>query len=78
MADENRFMTELLRGIQDGIKDLQGRMGALERRQTAGNHLDESVIAHIAGVHESIDNLRAEVHRMNERLVDVERVVHAR
>jgi hypothetical protein len=53
-------------------------MGALERRQTAGNHLDELVIAHIAGVHESIDNLRAEVHRMNERMIEGEQVVHAR
>ena len=78
MPDENRFMTELLRNIQDGITDLRERMGALERRQTAGSHLDQSVIAHITGVHESIDNLRGEVHRMNTRLTEVETVVNAR
>ena len=71
MADD-QFLTEMLRGIQASISDLRSyteqrmdkleeRMGNLEKRQTASAHFEQSVLAHLASIHDSMDAFRAEL-----------------
>jgi septal ring factor EnvC (AmiA/AmiB activator) len=79
MAEENQFMIEMLRGIQSGVAEtnqrldrLDERMAQLERRQTASTHFEQSVLAHLASIHESVDNLRAEMKGIERRVAKVE------
>ena len=78
-VEGEKFIAEMLRGIQSSIVDLGNRMSGveqrmtnLERRQTASTHFEQSVLAHLAGIHESIDNLRADLTGMDRRVRAVE------
>ena len=54
--------------FDDRFNRLETRMDHLERRQTASMHFEQSVLAHLTGINESIDNLRADMIGMDRRI----------
>ena len=81
MSENNDFMIGLLRNIQgeigqvkSGLDRLEGRMedrlANIERRLSSQNQIEQSLVGHLASIHSSIDNLRAD-------FVGVERRVKA-
>lgn len=78
-VENEKFVADMLRGIQSSIVDLgqrisgvEQRMGNLERRQTASTHFEQSVLAHLASIHESVDGLRADLLGIDRRVRAVE------
>ncbi len=80
---DNRFMGEMLRGVQTSIADLDKRMQAgfadldrrmieLERFQSAVLHSHQGIIAHLAGIHESVNDMKAHYRRLDQRMDAVE------
>ena len=80
---DNSFLAEMLRGIQTSIADLDKRMVsglmsvdhrlvALERFQSASLHGQQSIMAHLAGIHEGVDDLKAHYRRLDQRMDAVE------
>ena len=83
MADNNEFMIGLLRNIQgdigevkSGLERLEGRMedrlANIERRLSAQNHNEQAIVGHLASIHSSIDNLRADLVGMERRVKALE------
>ena len=82
-----KLMFEILRKMQSDLaaqtqrmERLEGHLGNFEKRQTAAMHFEQSVLSHLAGIHEGMDELKAEmrvvrreVHDMADRLAVVER-----
>ena len=58
--------------VDERFKRLEERMDHLERRQTASMHFEQSVLAHLTGINERIDSLRAELMGFDRRLKVVE------
>ena len=81
MAEENdSLILEVLKRIQADIGSikmrldkLEARMETLERRQTAAMHFEQSVLAHLTGINESIDNLRADFIGVDRRVAALEK-----
>ncbi len=78
MSDANviNLTYELLKKMQLTVARIEERMAAidqrmehLERRQTASTHFEQSVLAHLAAIHESGDNAVAES-RATKRTVE--------
>ncbi len=73
MAEENEFIVGMLRGIQSSIAEMNGRMDKLERRQTAAMHFEQSVLAHLTGIHESLDEVKSDIRAIRDEMKDVHR-----
>jgi chromosome segregation ATPase len=78
MAEDSAFMVELPRRIQGEIvgthqrlDKLEQHLSNLERRQTASTHFEQSVLAHMAGIHESLDELRSDMRAVRSEMRDV-------
>ena len=79
MADaDNKLLFEILKNIQTEVTGTNLRMdkiethlGNLERRQTASTHFEQSVLAHLAGIHESLDELRSDMRAVRSEMRDV-------
>jgi chromosome segregation ATPase len=79
MADaDNKLLFEILKKIQNEVTGTNLRMdkiethlGNLERRQTASTHFEQSVLAHLAGIHESLDELRSDMRAVRGEMRDV-------
>lgn len=76
MAED--MVLEVLKRIQAEVAGSGQRMDKieqhltnLERRQTAAMHFEKQVLAHLAGIHESVDELRADMRQMRLELRDV-------
>lgn len=81
MAEDNTlsFVTEQFRRLnvrfdtfEERMDKMELRLSNVERRLTASTHFEQSVLAHLASVHDSIDNLRADLMGMNTRIVAME------
>ena len=80
MSDnDNSLLFEILKKIQADVGEiktrldrLEERMERLERRQTASMHFEQSVLVHLTGINESIDNLRAEIVGTDRRIKALE------
>ena len=80
MSDnDNRLLFEIRKKIQADVGEiktrldrLEERMERLERRQTASMHFEQSVLVHLTGINESIDNLRAEIVGTDRRIKALE------
>lgn len=77
---DNALLYEILKKIQADIAQvgvrldkLEARMANLEKRQTASTHFEQSVLAHLASIHDSIDNLRGEMTGIDRRVTALER-----
>lgn len=77
MADD-KFIVEMLRGIQtavtqtnQGLDKVESHMGNLERRQTASTHFEQSVLAHLAALHESMDEFKSDMRAVRSEMRDV-------
>jgi len=81
MSDDNvQTMTfELLKRVQASIAELGQQLGgridsvehrliALERFQSASLHGQQSIMAHLAGIHEGVDDLKAHYRRLDQRM----------
>ena len=58
--------------LDEKMEKLEQRLGNVERRLTASTHFEQSVLAHLASVHESIDNLRADLVGIDRRVGTME------
>ncbi|HEX8418614.1 MAG TPA: hypothetical protein VF638_01220 [Sphingomonas sp.] len=81
MAEDNTlsFVTEQFRRLnvrfdkfEERMDKIELRLGNVERRLTALTHFEQSVLAHLASVHNSIDNLRADLTGMDKRVIGLE------
>ena len=82
MAEDNAFMLELLKGIQNGMTELgrrmdrvdarltsiEDRMERVEKRQTAAQHFHQQVLVHLTSIDERIDNFSAELIGLSRRV----------
>ena len=76
--NDNRMLFEILKRIQADVVGTNQRMDKiethltnLERRQTATTHFEQSVLAHLAGIHESLDELRSDMRAVRGEMRDV-------
>lgn len=68
----NARLDETERRLNERFDRLEARMEHLERRQTASMHFEQSVLAHLTGINERLDNLRAELLGIDRRVVALE------
>ena len=68
MAEENSFVVGLLRSIQTSISEMSSRMDKLERGQTASMHFEQHVLAHLTGIHESVDEVKVDIRAIRGEL----------
>lgn len=78
MSADNAFLVEMLRGIQSSVAEtnrrmdkLETHMAGLERRQTASTHFEQSVLAHLASIRSSIDDLKSDMRAVRGEMRDV-------
>ncbi len=76
--NDNALLFEILKRIQGDVSGTNSRMDKiethltnLERRQTASTHFEQSVLAHLAGIHESLDELRSDMRAVRSEMRDV-------
>ena len=76
--NDNQMLFEILKRIQSDIGGTNQRIGRvdthlgnLERRRTASTHFEQSVLAHLAGIHESTDELRSDMRAVRGKMRDV-------
>ena len=74
---DNAFIVEMLRSIQSSVSEtnrrmdkLETHMSGLERRQTASTHFEQSVLAHLASIHSSIDDLKSDMRAVRGEMRD--------
>lgn len=86
MAEIDKVILDVLEKLPTEMTGFNQRMdkfeqhfGNFKRRQTAAMHFEQSVIAHLAGIHEGMDELRAvmravrsDVRKVGDRLDRVE------
>jgi hypothetical protein len=81
MAEDNTlsFVTEQFQRLnvrfdkfEERMDKIELRLGNVERRLTASTHFEQSVLAHLASVHNSIDNPRADLTGMDKRVIGLE------
>ncbi|MDO6412927.1 hypothetical protein Q4F19_00885 [Sphingomonas sp. BIUV-7] len=51
---------------------LEERVAQVERRLTASSHLEQGIVAHLASLHDSMDNFRATSVSFDKRLATLE------
>ncbi len=66
-----RFDT-LQERMDERFDRLEDRVGQVERRLTASTHLEQGLVAHMASLHESMDNFRATTVAFDKRLASLE------
>lgn len=76
--NDNELMIGILRKLQADNAGIHQRMDKfeqhltnLERRQTAATHFEKSVLAHLTGIHESLDELRSDMRAVRSEMRDV-------
>ena len=79
---DNNLIFEVLKRVQTdmakGFADTNARMDRfeqhlsdLERRQTATTHFEQSVLAHLASIHGSMDELKADMRAVRSEMREV-------
>ena len=71
MAEDNAFLAGMLRGVQASISAMNQRMDKFERRRTAPMHFEQLVLAHLTGMHESLDEVKVDLRAVREEMRDV-------
>ena len=78
MAETDKFMVEMLRSIQSAVAEtnrrlekMESNISGVERRQTASHHFEQSVLAHLASIHSSMDDLKADMRAVRGEMRDV-------
>ncbi len=64
----NARLDKLEERFDERFRRLEERMDHLERRQTASMHFEQSVLAHLTGINERLDNLRGELLGIDRRV----------
>ncbi len=60
------------RRMEERFDRLEDRVAQVERRLTASTHLEQGLVAHMASLHESMDNFRATSVAFDKRLAAIE------
>lgn len=76
--NDNQLLFEILRKLQSEVAGTNQRMDKfeqhltnLERRQTASTHFEKSVLSHLTGIHETLDELRSDMRAVRSEMRDV-------
>jgi len=76
MAEQFRRLNTRLDALEMRMDErfdrLEDRVAQVERRLTASTHLEQGLVAHMASLHESMDNYRATTVAFDKRLAAVE------
>ena len=76
MAEQFRRLIGRLDSLQQRMDErfdrLEERGAQVERRLTASAHLEQGLVAHMASLHESMDNFRATTVAFDRRLTALE------
>jgi hypothetical protein len=67
-VEGERFITQMLQAIRAEIGDMGRRMTSMELRQNASEHFEQGMMAHIASMHATLDELKSDVRRVKQRL----------
>lgn len=68
----NARLDKLEARVDERFDRLEDRVGQVERRLTASTHLEQGLVAHMASLHESMDNFRATSVAFDKRLASLE------
>ena len=71
---DNNFLAEMLRELRGDIARLGRNDVTRDLRQTATEHFEQGLLAHVASIHSAIDELKDDVRQIKRRLdlVDAE------
>ncbi len=58
--------------LDQRLDRIEERVAQVERRLTASTHLEQGLVAHMASLHESMDNFRATTVSFDKRLAALE------
>ena len=58
--------------LDERFDRLEERVGQVERRLTASTHLEQGLVAHMASLHESMDQFRATTVSFDKRIMALE------
>jgi chromosome segregation ATPase len=72
MAEQFKRLHTRFDTVDERMVRLEERVGQVERRLTASTHLEQGLVAHMASLHESMDNFRATVVDLDRRLAKLE------
>ena len=74
LAEQFRRVHERFDSLERRFDRLEDRVAQVERRLTASTHLEQGLVAHMASLHESMDNFRATTVAFDKRLTALETV----
>ena len=71
---DNRFVTDMMRKFQGDLGEVKRDVTALTLRQSATEHFEQGLMAHIASIHAGIDEIKNDMRMVKRRLdlVDAE------
>ena len=72
MAEQFKRLHIRFDAIDERLGRLEDRVAQVERRLTASTHLEQGLVAHMASLHESMDNFRATSVSFDKRLAALE------
>ena len=72
MAAQFKRLNERFDSVDAQLERLEERVGQVERRLTASTHLEQGLVAHMASLHESMDQFRATTVAFDRRLAAME------
>ena len=65
MAEQFRRLNARFDTLAERIDTMEGRiedrLANIERRLSSQNHTEQAIVGHLASIHSSIDNLRADI-----------------
>ena len=66
--EREKFIAEMLQAIRKDIGEMKKDMLDLALRQNATEHFEQGMMAHVASMHSSIDELRQDMRQVKSRL----------
>ncbi|MGR6328095.1 hypothetical protein ACU5AX_03415 [Sphingomonas sp. XXL09] len=72
IAEQFKRMNARFDTMVERFDRVDERLAQIERRLTASTHLEQGLVAHMASVHESMDNFRANMVAMDRRVAGLE------
>jgi signal transduction histidine kinase len=71
-VEGEKFIQEMLQAIRSEIGELRTDVLDLKLRQSASEHFEQGLMAHIASIHSSVDDLGTTMRTVKKRLELVE------
>ncbi|WP_140870249.1 hypothetical protein [Sphingomonas oligophenolica] len=72
LAEQFRRINARFDEMGERFDRVDERLAQIERRLTASTHLEQGLVAHMASVHESMDNFRANMAAIDRRVAGLE------